>query len=343
MCCSLRGGVRSNNQFALHPAYRCHATRFNVRKGSEAGTRPGCPQWAGPNLQTARLAALPYLAKPEILTILARMSRIIALLTVALAQPSAVTEREMLVASEEELSSSVRLIETADAVRFEFTGPDTIAPSVAIDLQSNGVIDSRADFTVGFDDDKAESPCLQLLISPSRATDCEALGDRAKVTKSRRGELSVVSFDFPKRQISADGFGFGFAISLWSKSAHYNTPLAGGDYRFGGRLNLTEGANFRGEAKSGLPREILPALRRYQGCLWTAIKALEPLEPSKKTKLKAVPASCAAIRSAALRDGVGALIASGASNDAAEVGLNGLLDQVDANFEELIGSVTKQR
>ncbi len=268
------------------------------------------------------------------------MLKTVAFLSMTLTQAQPAVEHEMLIATDQALSMSVRLFETADVVRFEFTGPDSIVPSVAIDVQRNGVIDRATDFQVGFDDDGDESPCLQQLISELKSTDCAPPGDRARISKSRRDNSALTTFSFPKRHISGDGFGFGFAINLWDKTGNYGTPLAGGDYRFGGHLQLISDApNFKGDTKSNLPPQILPAKRRYESCLRTGIKALEPLTRAKLAELKAVPAGCAATRTTALNEGISALVASGVPNDAAEKEMIGIFDRVDTGMTRFFDAV----
>lgn len=296
--------------------------------------------------QTLKAAASsrfsPWLRPPTNLVMSDQMPKIIAFLPMALVQSQPTEGREMLIATDQDLSTSVRLFETADAVRFEFTGPNSIVPSIAIDVQRNGVIDPAADFQVGFDDDQDEKPCLQQLISESESTDCTAPGEKADIIQSRRANSSVTTFSFPKRQISGDGVGFGFAISLWNKLGNHKTPLASGDYRFGGRLQLiSDGPNFKGEAKSTLPPQILSAKRNYQACLWMAIKALEPLDQFKIAKLKAVPAGCAATRATALKEGVEALVASGAPKVAAEEEMMSHFGQVDTGIARLVEVLEK--
>lgn len=260
------------------------------------------------------------------------------LLTLASVQSS--DERELFIASDPDLSTSVRLFESDDAVRFEFTGPSSVDPSIAIDVQRNGVVDPAIDFKVGFDDDENGSPCFQQFVSDSAATDCMALGDKAAMTKGNRGQSAVTTFSFPKHKISGDGLGFGFAISLWDRKRNFGTPLAGGDYQFGGRLQLVaDGPNFMGEAKSNLPSEMLHAMRRYQGCLWIRLKALEPLDGSKRSRARAISAECARTRVNAYKEGIQALVASGVSTNVAEGRMTSLFDHVDASFARFLDKI----
>ncbi|HYC95037.1 MAG TPA: hypothetical protein VEB39_04990 [Sphingomicrobium sp.] len=244
----------------------------------------------------------------------------------------------LLVATDKELSTSVRLKETADDVRFEFTGPDNVLPSVAIDVNRNGAVDRDLDFRIGFSDD--DTVCFQNLIREGASSICKLPGEKARVVRSRHEQGTTTILSIPKRQISGDGFGFGFAISLWNKADNYKTSLAGGDYRFGGALNLvSEGPNFTGERKSDLPTPILPAFRRYEACLHKGIGALAPLSQTMAAKIKAVPAGCAPDRAIALRDGVDALVASGVEKQEATEEMLDALDRLDssvASFAEII-------
>ena len=163
-----------------------------------------------------------------------------------------------------------------------------------------------------------------------------------KVVEGRRKEGVTTTFSFPKREISGDGFGFGFAINLWNTTGNYQTTLASGDYRFGGTLQLVrKGPNFKGEQNPDVPPQLMPAIRRYEGCLSGSIKALEPLDSTKITKLKAVPAGCVTVRTIALHEGVKALVATGYQEDEATKAMNGVLDQLDTGITRMVEIVKK--
>jgi len=76
------------------------------------------------------------------------------------------------VVTDEELSTRDRLTETEDHVRFEFAGPDSVAPTIAIDVNRNGTVDPNVDFQVSAE--KSGSPCLQLLLDDRRSSNLQA-------------------------------------------------------------------------------------------------------------------------------------------------------------------------
>jgi hypothetical protein len=248
----------------------------------------------------------------------------------------------VLVASDKELNTSVRLIEDDYTIRFQFTGPAYVTPSVAIDASRNGMIDPDVDFSVGFAPDG--SPCLSQLLGIGRTSRCLELGGKAQVTKSQRGDAVVTVLSFQKHTISTDGFGFGFAISLWNTKGNFGTSVAGGDYMFGGSLHLVQnGPNFLDEGDVGVPAEAAPFIHRYEGCLSRAINALLPLNPSKLEKLKAVPMACAAERAAAEKQAVDALVAARMQSDEATTGVRAALDYVERTVSRLVQVLEKGR
>ena len=116
----------------------------------------------------------------------------------------------------------------------------------------------------------------------------------------------------------------------------YGASLGGGDYRFGGFLELVrDGQNFLGEGLP-VPSEVLSALRPYQSCLNRGIEALTPLDNSKLVQLKAVPSGCVPDRKVALKEAVKALVASGAQASEAERATQSLLDQMDTGINRFI-------
>ena len=243
-------------------------------------------------------------------------------------------ERGLLVATNPQEATTARLVEADEAVIFEITGPANISPSVAIDVRRNGKIDADDDFEVSLQTDG--TPCLSRLLEERKSSQCGPLGDKATVMRKPSGDSIKTTFTFPKRLISGDGFGFGFAISLWNENGRYGAGLGGGDYRFGGFLQLVKnGPNFLGE-RATVPSPIMPAVHQYEGCLNHGTIALQPLDSSKLTKLKAVPGSCKPVREAALDESVKAAIASGSQKPEAEREMRGLLDQIDASFARLV-------
>jgi len=235
-----------------------------------------------------------------------------------------------------ELKTSGRLIETTDAVRFEFTGPASVAPTVAIDVNRNGVIDRNVDFKVGVRSD-GSSPCLQNLLGEGRSSICRSPGDKAQLTTNRHGNSMTTVITLQKRGISADGFGFGFSAVLWNRSGDFENLLASGDYQFGGSVEFVrDRPNFMGEQNPNLPPQIMPAIHRYEGCLKRSMKALEPLDRTKIPSLKAVPASCMTVRAAMLDEGVEALVALGAQKTDATDAMRRILDAADLGIDRMV-------
>lgn len=268
------------------------------------------------------------------------MAELLWFLLLALAPPQTSEVRSLAIAADQEFSTSVRLIETADSIQFEFTAPDLVLTSVSIDVNRNGVVDRNVDFQVTRDADG--SSCLQYLLKEGASSICQPLGNMGKIVRSAPSPNTITTFSFEKKAVSGDGFGVGFAISLWDAKGNYGTTLASGDYVFGGKLQLTsEGPNFKGEKNPDLPTEILPAVRRYEGCLHGSIRALEPIDGSKAAKLKAVPAQCAATRQIALREGADALVRTGVDREVATKALQELFDQLDGGIDRLIEIVAK--
>ena len=257
------------------------------------------------------------------------------MLFVALAAAEPAGEPGLLVATDNDMAASVRLVETSDAVRFVFTAPDFVVPGVSIDVYRNGVIDRDIDFEVTFQDDG--SPCLTMLLAETKSSTCRPLGHKAQLDRRGQGAATITTFTFPKQEISGDGFGFGFAIELWNSKGDYGSSLAGGDYRFGGFMHLVEnGPNFRGQGRPQFPPEIMPALHRYQGCINRSMTALGPIDKSKLPQLRAVTAGCVAARSTALGEGVSALVVAGRQKDMATQLMGDALDQVDNGTAKLI-------
>jgi len=248
----------------------------------------------------------------------------------------------LLIASDKDLSTSVRLVETDDSVRFDITGPDSVAPTISIDVNRNGAVDRSVDFQVGIKPGAA--PCLSYLLDESSSTTCKAPGDKVKVIQSRGEQGMVTTIIFPKPEISGDGFGFGFEVRLWSMTGNYSSTLASGDYRFGGKLSLvSDGPNFRGVRKPDMPSPMLSALRRYQGCVNKAMTALEPLDRSMAAQVRALPATCAEMRSMALDQAVNDLAASGTPRGEASKMVRSSLDQYDEDIGRMADMLEKGR
>jgi hypothetical protein len=266
------------------------------------------------------------------------MLRDLALLIFAMSSSGLAELPSLPIATDKELSTDVRLIETADEVRFEFTGPSHVLPSVSIDVNRNGIVDRNLDFRLSLGTNG--SACLQYLLRENASSICEQPGEKAKVLIQGDKDQETTILSFPKSEISGDGFGFGFAISLWNKTGNYETSLAGGDYRFGGTLNLvSEGPNFVGNEKPDLPAPIMPAVHRYEGCLHKSLDMLAPLDQTMGAKIKAVPANCATERETALNEGVEALVASGIEKDEATKAMLDALEGLDsgvARFAEVV-------
>lgn len=268
------------------------------------------------------------------------MPSLLPLVAISLAALQPVGDPGLLIATDKDLSTSVRLVETTDEVRFEFIGPANVLPIVAIDVNRNGAVDQNLDFQIS--GSSQDSVCFQYLIREGATTTCKPPGEKAILAWSRLEQNTSTTFRLPKREISGDSFGFGFAISLWDQTGSYKTVLASGDYRFGGVLSLVnEGPNFLGRRKSDLPAPIMPAFHRYEGCIHKAIDALAPLDKTMGAKIQAVPATCASDRATALRDGVDALIASGVEKQDATEEMTDALDRLDASVVEFAEIIEK--
>lgn len=249
----------------------------------------------------------------------------------------AAEESGVLLAANAQEDTAARLVETDSDVIIEVTGPAHIVPSVSIDVQRNGKIDADSDFSVSLLPDG--TPCLSQLLSDTQSMPCRPPGEKARIVRRQDGKTVTTQFTLPRSVISGDGFGFGFAIGLWNEQGHYRTGLGGGDYRFGGQVQLVRnGPNFIGDGPP-LPALIAPAVHRYQGCLDRGASALEPLDRSKLEALKAVPGNCAKVREASLAEAVQALVASGAEASWAERGMRDLLDRVEKSLGPLIEAV----
>ena len=252
----------------------------------------------------------------------------LALAILALAQPQPTEESGLLIASDDDWSTSVRLIETDDAISFEITAPPYVLPTVAFDITRNGVVDRNVDFQVSVKEDG--SACFQYLIRDGASTTCKPLGERGTLSQSRSEKEIKTTLRFLKRDVSGDGFGFGFGVNLWNLSGHYATSLAGGDYQFGGRLSLVgDGPNFKGNQRPNIPSPILPALNRYQGCVNKALDALGTLVRSMAQQIRALPNTCAGERSIALTEGVDALVTAGTEAGEATGMMRGYLEAYD--------------
>ena len=261
----------------------------------------------------------------------------------ALALPAAVPAQQpagIPIAADEDEATRARMIETADSIRIEITGPKFIVPLVGIDADGNGEADEGVDFLVSSAPDG--SPCLSRLLGDGRSSPCAPPDGKAQLTKVPSGDTVATSFVFPKQAISADGLGFGFVIRLWNEDGHYATTLAAGDYRFGGALQLApDGPNVLGGG-SDMPRPVRPAIHRYQGCLNRGVRALGDLELAKLNAMKEVPAGCRAVRSVSADEAVAALVASGAQKPEALEEVHEILDQIDAGFARLVEVVEAQ-
>lgn len=240
----------------------------------------------------------------------------------------------LLVATDQARSTSARLIETADAIRFEITAPVFVVPSVSIDLRRNGQIDPDEDFSVS--SAPGGAPCIARLLAEGRSSPCGPLGEKAQLERTEHGKAALTKITLPKRAISSDGFGFGFAITLFDEKDRQLSSLGGGDYRFGGTLNLVrDGPNFTGGG-IGVPAAIMAMVQRYQACLSRSTDDLVPLDRSKLDRLRAVPTGCADTRVAAIGDAVAALGKSGVEKAKATTAVAALFDRIDADFSRLI-------
>ena len=266
---------------------------------------------------------------------------LLALTMLILTQAGEAAEPGKLIASDREISTTVRVIETADLVRFDFSAPASISPSVAIDVQRNGAIDSGVDFRVGFDGDPPHSPCLQSLLDEQSSSECRSPGEITVMQRAQQGGVVLTSFSLPKRLISGDEFGFGFELRAWNRSGNYDTLLDSGDYQFGGQVSLVDGPNFMGSTKSDLTPLLRAAVNPYQSCLYVALKALGSLEPAKVSQIRAIPSRCAPVRSTSFTAAVDALIASGDSRIAAEQESNRLLDHADKGIMRFVDLLSR--
>jgi hypothetical protein len=227
-----------------------------------------------------------------------------------------------------------RLVETEDAVRIDVSAPEAVLPSVAIDANRSGDVDRGLDFMVSAAPDG--SVCLSRFLAQHQTSPCEPPGETARLTKRQSGTTVTTSFLFPKHAVSADGFGFGFAIDLWNETRHKRVVLASGDYRFGGRLRLLGDArNFQGNGET-VPKQVFPAVDRYQSCLDRGIRALGVLEPAKLAALKQVRPGCAAVRAGAVKEAEAALVAAGGNWEQAEIGVRGVFESIDARFAGIV-------
>jgi hypothetical protein len=260
--------------------------------------------------------------------------------TALLISPSG-SENGLSLGKDKELQTSARLIETEDSITFEITGPNTVASTISVDVNRNGSVDRDRDFAASIEPGGA--PCLSYLITETSSTTCNAPGQMVKIQQSRLGPWTATTFRFPKKEVSGDGFGFGFAIELWSMTGRFQNLLASGDYRFGGKLSLVDdGPNFKGDRKSG-SSAFLAAMRGYQGCVNKAMEELEPLDHSVVKQIRALPVTCAAARSTAQEQGIKALIADGISQDEATLMTRGSLDEYDADIGRMADRLEKTR
>ncbi len=258
-----------------------------------------------------------------------------------LSEPTAATVQPITsLGYDKEESTTARIVESDDSIRFEISSPEYIVPSVAIDADRNGKIDPDVDFMAGFTPHGLA--CVFRLLAEGKTSTCLPLNGKVQVTKQQTGNTTNTVFIFPKNAISTDGFGFGFSVNLENVKEHNGVALASGDYRFGGFLKLiTDGPNFLGEAP--VPAQIMPAIHRYGGCLDRGTRALLPLEASKLQRLKAVPSGCAADRAAALDEAVRALVETGADKEQSQRAMRGVFDQIDARFAILVHALEGAR
>jgi hypothetical protein len=268
------------------------------------------------------------------------MPNVLALMVLLVAQGQPPIDGGRVIATSQELATKVTVFESPDELRFQVTAPLAIVPSIGIDTQRNGMIDRGADFQLGFDADKNNEPCLEVMLTEDRFSDCQNPGRKAKIVQARRGDLLETSFILTKKEVSADGLGVGFALSIFNTSGNYEVPLASGDYQFGGKISLVkEGPNFMGRTPSNLPPVVELPLRKYQSCLFVGMKALSPLSPNKVSMIKAVPTACASTRAASYNEAVDGLVSSGVARSEAETGIKGLFDATDY---DLIARIVNQ-
>ena len=251
------------------------------------------------------------------------------------------SENGLALGTDKELQTSARLIETDDTVSFEFTGPNNVAPTIFVDVNRNGAVDRDEDFAAGIE--PGGSPCLSYLLTERSSTTCKPPGKKVQIEQGRTDQLTVTTFSFPKNEISGDGFGFGFAVQLWSTTELFRNWLASGDYRFGGKLSLVEdGPNFKGDRKSA-SSPFRTAMRGYQGCVNKAMEELGPLDHSVAKQVGALPTTCAAARSTAQEQGIKALIATGIPLDEATEMVRSSLDEYDSSIGRMAEGLEKNR
>jgi len=265
----------------------------------------------------------------------------IALAVASLTVAPSDSEKGLALGTDEELQTSARLIEAEGTISFVITGPNTVASTISVDVNRNGAVDRKQDFAASIQ--PGESPCLQYLLTETSSTTCKPPGQMVRIEQSRLGLWTVTTFSFPKSEISGDGFGFGFAVELFSMTGRFQNLLARGDYRFGGKLSLVEdGPNFKGDSKSA-PSPFKTAMRVYQWCVDRAMHELEPLDNSVEKQLRALPRTCAAARSTAWEQGINALIADGASLHEATEMVRSSLDDYDLYISRLADGLGKSR
>lgn len=265
----------------------------------------------------------------------------IALVVASLMTSPPDSEIAIVLGTDEELQTSARLIETDDTVSFELTGPNNVAPTIFVDVNRSGTVDRDEDFLAGIE--PGGSPCLSYLLTETSSTTCKPPGKKVRIEQRRNDQLTVTTFSFPKNEISGDGFGFGFAVQLWSMTGRFRNWLASGDYRFGSKLSLIEdGPNFKGNSKSA-PSPFQTAMRGYQGCVNKAMEELGPLDQSLAKQVRALPTTCAAARSTAQEQGIKALIATGIPLDEATEMVRSSLDEYDSSIGRMAEGIGKRR
>lgn len=258
----------------------------------------------------------------------------LAFQTASAPEPGSTPAAGVEVGNSPEESATARLIETDDAIRIEITAPTFIFPSISIDADRNGSVQSDTDFLVSAQADG--SACLSILNSNGSSSTCRPLGARAQIVKGVQGNRALTQFIFPKKAVSTDGFGFGFVIDLYNETEHYGTRLAAADYRFGGFLSpVQQLSDFKGTA-IGVPPEVLPFIRRYGACLHVATDALGPLDRSKLDRLKAVRPGCWAVRADSVKKATSALIADGMPESTATPFVADVFQKADAGQDRLV-------
>ena len=277
------------------------------------------------------------------LVILTRLTVLLSFLSAHAADASLQTgsqaASDVRLANSTDGKTTVLLTESVDAVRIRVTGPAHILPSIAIDGDRNGRVDPDTDFKIA--STLEGGSCLSVLLTESKSLPCQAPGAKALITKKQNGEQVTSDFLLPKQAISADGFGFGYAVELWNQKESFGTTIASGEYRFGGYLKSNQGQNFLGKTVS-ISDEVTP-LRRYQGCVNRALEAIGILQPSKLAQLQAVKPGCAAERQTGMTKAIDALVKSGSSPDDASREIADVLAQYDAELDRMIASVVPPR